>query len=609
MAEGIVEEGFSPFFPPDRMTLGQIFFAAAVYGYVLSESANLISDGSELLLLVPRLAPVVGSIVLPVLGAVPDGLMVMFSGCGDIAQAQKKVSVGVGALAGSTIMLLTLPWFIAVFFGRVNVAEGECTYKARKDQVNRFEKLTAKPFLQSLTQTGVGISAILHQNAKIMLMSTFGYVIVQVPALFVDKTKPQGIPKDALLRDQREEANDERWFAFAGVLVCFVEFALYLKTQWEVSDDDDGHVEDAIATMTVKAMKGGTLSLQGAIAQFRNDSGFGSILEDGTDINEAMQSEAKQSNVKRMCQILAPFFAVYDINGDNAIDFQEFRMIFKDIRCNVGKATLRGLFEAADISHMGTLSFEEFAACIMTLSFYPDGTFSKDEGLSGARQISFTKDDAWNICSQPSTNVPKVLLEKVDSGLRDDESNEGSDDDDDDEAEDMPEEFQDLDPAEQQRRILLRSFTMMGIGTFLVVIFSDPIVDVFYEMAIRLDINPFYVSFILAPLASNSSEMISAYNYAKKRTQKSINTALSTLEGAAVMNNTFVLGVFYALIFARGLAWEFTAETLSTVLIQVAIGAMVLTRKAMTLLDACIILSLYIVAMALVAVLEAMGID
>lgn len=68
----------------------------------------MISDGSELLLLVPAVAGLVGSVVLPVLGAVPDGAIVLFSGMGD--NAQQQLSVGVGALAGSTIMLLTIPW-------------------------------------------------------------------------------------------------------------------------------------------------------------------------------------------------------------------------------------------------------------------------------------------------------------------------------------------------------------------------------------------------------------------------------------------------------------------------------------------------------------------
>ena len=38
----------------------------------------------------------------------------------------------------------------------------------------------------------------------------------------------------------------------------------------------------------------------------------------------------------------------------------------------------------------------------------------------------------------------------------------------------MPEELVGLEPAEQQRRLMRMSFTTMGIGTLLVVLFSDP---------------------------------------------------------------------------------------------------------------------------------------
>lgn len=76
----------------------QLTFLLVVYGYILFTASNLISDGSELLLLVPSMAGLVGSVVLPVLGAVPDGAIVLFSGLGDDAQTQ--LSVGVGALAG-----------------------------------------------------------------------------------------------------------------------------------------------------------------------------------------------------------------------------------------------------------------------------------------------------------------------------------------------------------------------------------------------------------------------------------------------------------------------------------------------------------------------------
>ena len=77
------------------------------YGYALFWASNQISEGSDLLLLVPSLAGIVGSCVLPVLGAVPDGAIMLFSGLGSVEEAQENLAVGVGALAGSTIMLLT----------------------------------------------------------------------------------------------------------------------------------------------------------------------------------------------------------------------------------------------------------------------------------------------------------------------------------------------------------------------------------------------------------------------------------------------------------------------------------------------------------------------
>ena len=100
----------------------QLLFLMACYGYFLFNGANLIGDGAELLLLVPSMEGIVGTLVLPILGAVPDGAMVFFSGIGPTAQTQ--LSVGMGALAGSTIMLLTVPWFLSILAGRVVSTRG-----------------------------------------------------------------------------------------------------------------------------------------------------------------------------------------------------------------------------------------------------------------------------------------------------------------------------------------------------------------------------------------------------------------------------------------------------------------------------------------------------
>ncbi len=63
--------------------------------------------------------------------------------------------MGVGALAGSTIMLLTVPWFLSVVAGRVNIDSrtGLCVYKCPHGFSSWSKLMPRNNF--SLTGTGV----------------------------------------------------------------------------------------------------------------------------------------------------------------------------------------------------------------------------------------------------------------------------------------------------------------------------------------------------------------------------------------------------------------------------------------------------------------------
>jgi len=101
------------------------------------------------------------------------------------------------------------------------------------------------------------------------------------------------------------------------------------------------------------------------------------------------------------------------------------------------------------------------------------------------------------------------------------------------------------------------------MGLALVAFFSDPMVDVLSELGTFLGIPPFYISFVITPFCSNASELIAAIIFASKKTVVSSSMTYSQLYGAATMNNTLGLGIFYALVYFRGLAWEFSAETMA----------------------------------------------
>lgn len=64
----------------------------------------------------------IGAIILPFLGAVPDGMMVLFSGLGKPTdEAQEALKVGIGALAGSSILALSLAFGVMIIAGRVDL--------------------------------------------------------------------------------------------------------------------------------------------------------------------------------------------------------------------------------------------------------------------------------------------------------------------------------------------------------------------------------------------------------------------------------------------------------------------------------------------------------
>eukprot|EP00638_Chattonella_subsalsa_P010715 CAMPEP_0117781324 /NCGR_PEP_ID=MMETSP0948-20121206/2772_1 /TAXON_ID=44440 /ORGANISM="Chattonella subsalsa, Strain CCMP2191" /LENGTH=561 /DNA_ID=CAMNT_0005609321 /DNA_START=9 /DNA_END=1692 /DNA_ORIENTATION=+ len=537
-----------------------LFLLVAYDAYVLFQASNLISNGSELLLLVPSLAGIVGSVVLPILGAVPDAAIVLFSGLGD--DAQEQLSVGVGALAGSTIMLLTLPWCLSVMAGRVSIE------KDGNEQKLRYKKRPKLiPPEWGLKKTGVECGDNVRAGGLLMVITSISYLVIQGPAFFITSTD------DTVIADA-----ENRW-ALGGLVLCLVFFCGYLKYQWDLAQSD---AEDSETSLDSKAdeirkkrIREGVLSFtalfydefepfandmeQAYVAEFKetfedklararkeSKSSGGSVTpEEGSPMKDGAKRIAseftklmqKKVAYKRLSEtvisreldylpaktrtrfeyFLRGFFTKYDADKSGTMDRQELQNLFRDLNENLDP-TYNEIFEAFDTDQDGSISFPEF--------------------VRGAAQLVIQKGRRPGLLSNSGN---------TDEGGEDEEDSE--------ETEDMPEDFKDLDPQAQQAALIKRSCIMMGLGTFLVLLFSDPMVDVLTELGDRTGVSSFYVSFVLAPLASNASELLASYNYALKKTSKTMAVSLSALEGAACMNNTFCLAVFMALIFIKKLAW------------------------------------------------------
>lgn len=538
------------------------------YGYILYRASNLIAEGSDLLLLVPSVAGIVGSIVLPVLGAVPDGAIMLFSGLGDRETVQETLSIGVGALAGSTIMLLTVPWSMSVFAGRVDIHPSGSLGYTEKPKVNPDASLA-----DTMLRTGVALSDAVRHGAVIMVATTIPYFLIQGPAFFLHG------PTEVIA------AGEKNW-ALTGLIVCLVGFVSYLYLQVRISQRGEDKVK-RIAVMK-KLLREGQVSLSGALAdiikrdekkrQLTDNPSYQSLEESTNGDGEVPYPN---NSVKGYLEgVLHEAFDKYDKDRNDKLDKKEVSIFFKDFHEDIGEDETNALFAKYDSNSDGTISFDEFIGMCYSIIL---AQMHKEEGIE--------PEDASEEIERNFSNS-NVLREM----------------DEDEEEEDVPEGISDLPPEQQQAAIVKRALLMLTTGTVLVLLFSDPMVDVLQDMASRVGVNPFYVSFLLAPLAANASEVIASQYYAAKKTRRTITVSLTALEGAAAMNNTFCLSIFMGLIYFRGLAWEFSAETIAILVVEFAIGSFV-QRSKMTTLEGFLVLSIFPLSLVLVAVLEALGFD
>jgi len=559
----------------------KILFLMAVYGFILFKASNLISDGSELLLLIPSVAGIVGSVVLPILGAVPDGMIVLFSGLGP--NAQEELSVGVGALAGSTIMLLTIPWFFSLIAGRVSLDEhGVGAYKKK-------EKLTEPKW--HLLRTGTNVKGGLRISAFIMIITSFSYLLIQGPA-FKYSGKNMESSDDSSEKIDSSEIMHEHWWALAGFISSLIMFIGYLVYQVVTANRESN--KDKIAQVQHDAISKSLMSVSAVFAEQL----FGDVK-----VNEGTELMLKKETKARFDALLREFFNRHDLDGNGVVDAVEMRSLLADLGEYPTKEEFDILMQQMDTNHDGTIQYAEFHD---SLNSYIKHLYDKDNGMHTPLSVVVPEESSTTTTTTTTTTDSEVRSVNALSSEMKTTGEDGTGEvaeEDEEEEEEMPDDLTHLSPKQQRVRIVLRSCWMMGLGVLLVIIFSDPMVDVFSSLGKVFHIDSFYIAFVLGPLASNASELVAAINYSRKKTIRTATIGCESLVGAACMNNTFCLSIFLLIIFAKKLAWRYSAETLSILFVEVVMLIFAVQRTQRLLFGFFIIL-LYPLSIGLVVFLE-----
>ncbi|KAH6835488.1 sodium/calcium exchanger family protein / calcium-binding EF hand family protein [Perilla frutescens var. hirtella] len=504
-AEETCEQSYG-FLPCTTSALGNLFLIL-VYGYLMFLAATYLSAGSELLLEI--LGPgLVGGLFLPMLGALPDAMLILVSGLsGSTEVAQSQVSVGMGLLAGSTVMLLTLAWGTCVIVGKCDIENSVA-----------IDSKDTKGF--SLTGSGISTDVWTSYAGIIMAISVIPFVVVQLPQVLNINSGRHLVVLIALI---------------VSVLVL-ISYCLYQVFQPKIQ-------KRRLAYVKHKHVMAGLL-------KHWNTSALGELsTEDGKPNEEALKK----------------IFKTIDDNDDGHLSHKELKALIVGIHFNEISVDENEVVEKVmkdfDISNDSEVNFDEFYAGV-------------DRWLKEARGNDSI--DGYHMQTKRDHDLLGI-------GEHRDET---------------------VEAVEDPRWNSIKAALLLLLGTVIAAGFADPLVDTVNNFSAATSIPTFFISFIALPLATNSSEAVSAIIFASRKKIRSASLTFSELYGAVTMNNALCLSVFLALVYARGLVWDFSSEVLVILFVCIVMGVFASTRTTFPLWTALVAFVLYPFSLALVYVLD-----
>jgi len=539
-------------FLPDGegMSATSLLFMTAVYGYVLLTAAVQLGEGSEMLMAV--LGPgIVGGLLIPILGAVPDGMIILFSGLSSGTEEEQlsRLDIGLGTLAGSTVCLLTLPWAGAVLLGWRDLDPNTGLAMCKFVDGVKVPKADG-PF--SWFHSGVTVTPSTAKTVKVMMATSLCYLIIQIPAAVWSS-----LPEE-------DQVENEHIPALIGLIVSILGLLGYCVWQMKSSTAEENQLRKAEESR-IKMWQYEFGKTFGRFDQVVNDifSRF-DTNHDGTLDPGELGSGLKLLGLPVTDQdLLDRVVKTMDLTGDGKVSLPEFRKAIK-----LWMSTNGGLLRADTLRAYVENSEVEQAS---------------HEPSAGNEPIARTTSEVRDYMTTRLTQTEPIETQNHNPYYG---------------------EVEELAVAEEHvENNLWKGCMHLTLGMTLVLVFSDPMVNVLENLAEQIGVGAFYVSFVVTPLASNASEVYSALYFAKSKTGEKVSMAHASLYGAACMNNTFCLAIFFLIIYVDELPWDYSAETMCILMSELGIAALGY-KRTIPAWKALIAISIYPLAIIFVIISE-----
>jgi len=281
-----------------------------------------------------------------------------------------ELAVGVGALAGSTIMLLTVPWFLSIIGGRVTI---DPVTRLPNYKLKLLPSTHSTTIMDSILRTGVIVKQPVRLAAMVMICTAMIYAVLQIPALLL-RSKPIG-----------EQAYTEHPYASICAVLCFISFCIYLCMQYMSSAENSGvqelrrdqSIRDAIASRKITLVGFVSAELRATMAEKGVNQVTASLPPTGNVLTKYHPNEFSRlfprtgnnyyNNVNKMIsdeflsrlhKLLKPFYTIYDDDKSGTLTIEELKIVCSDLGEHFTISDVSKVFKSFDAK--GHINYNEF---------------------------------------------------------------------------------------------------------------------------------------------------------------------------------------------------------------------------------------------------------
>ncbi|XP_052200791.1 sodium/calcium exchanger NCL2-like [Diospyros lotus] len=637
-------------FLPCAENIGGYLFQIAVYEYLLATGEKFLTKGSK------QLFNIIGTgffgDVFEILMVMPELVVTIISTIGeDSEEAESKVAVAVGMYTGSTVFFLTLQWGICIIFGTKGfIADNSTT---PRDSGSSASKPTpVKDRLSFLTDTGITTDKKTSYTAGIMLLSLIPFIIVQLSGIFSTSSGKRVIILVALIVsvsalvayliyqifDPWIQERSLEYAKYENLLAGFLQHVQrqahgklvtregtpnipVIKSLFSKIDTDGDHfVSISELEALVGDIKSGKMEVEKEYAVTEVMKAFdvnkdGSITEDefieGVKrwIDEAkhLAGDGSSKSRKSLQQVVQPWIekrrnelAKIECLMSRILKhiqnqaFEAEGLLSSDGRPNEDR--IKSLFQQFDSNNNKLISGSELKAVIQHIKF---GNLQLDHDLVVEEVMrNFDKDGDNMISEQEFVDGVSGMITHATRVVDCRDTKRFIDEFDKVAWKEIESVMYKLESKESMIHKLLswdciKSVLQVILSVAIVSFLAEPLIYSILNLSSSLGLPTFYISFMIVPFALKYKLAISSIFPASQKSLRTASLTFSEIYGEVAMNNITGLSTLLAIIYIKGLSWNYSGEVVAVLVVCAVIGLLAFFRSSYPLWTCILAFFLY----------------